>query len=146
MTIKTIFLDRDGVINKEVHYLYKVDDFKFIDGIFKVCHIFNKLGYKIIIVTNQSGISRGIYSEIDYKILTNWMINQFNNHNVEILDVLHCPHESKSNCECRKPKPGMFIKAKKRLIIVKNGDHSLSSGKNLKILLKELDLQIKFLF
>jgi D-glycero-D-manno-heptose 1,7-bisphosphate phosphatase len=59
MTIKTIFLDRDGVINKEVKYLYKIEDFEFIKGIFEVCLYFQKLGYQMLIVTNQSGISRG---------------------------------------------------------------------------------------
>ena len=69
MTIKTIFLDRDGVINNEVNYLHKIDDFEFIDGIFDACLYFQKLDYKIIIVTNQSGIARGYYSENDYQKL-----------------------------------------------------------------------------
>ena len=67
MPTKTIFLDRDGVINKEVNYLNKIDDFEFIDGIFDVCLYFQNLGYKIIIVTNQSGIYRGYYTEHDYQ-------------------------------------------------------------------------------
>ena len=65
MAIKTIFLDRDGVINKEINYLHKIEDFEFIDGIFDACLHFQSLGYKIIIITNQSGISRGLYCEID---------------------------------------------------------------------------------
>ena len=77
MPIKTIFLDRDGVINKEVNYLNKIDDFEFIDGIFDVCLYFTNLGYKIIVITNQSGISRGLYSESDYKKLTKWMLCLF---------------------------------------------------------------------
>ena len=66
MPIKTIFLDRDGVINKEINYLHKIDDFEFIDGIFDACLYFKSLGYEIIIITNQSGISRGYYSQNDY--------------------------------------------------------------------------------
>ena len=65
MAIKTIFLDRDGVINKEVKYLYQVSKFEFIDGIFDACLYFQKLGYEIVIVTNQSGIARGYYNEND---------------------------------------------------------------------------------
>tara|TARA_B100000470_G_C19663008_1_gene333986 strand:+ start:197 stop:724 length:528 start_codon:yes stop_codon:yes gene_type:complete len=112
MAIKTIFLDRDGVVNKEVNYLYNIDDFEFIDGIFDVCLYLQNLDYQIIIITNQSGISRGYYTENDYDLLTKWMLNQFEDNGIKILDVFHCPHGPKSNCECRKPKPGMFLEAK----------------------------------
>jgi D-glycero-D-manno-heptose 1,7-bisphosphate phosphatase len=114
MPIKTIFLDRDGVINKERSYLYKITDFEFIDGIFDACLNFISLGYKIIIVTNQSGISRGFYSENDFKILNKWMLDQFQKKEISILDIFYCPHGPESNCDCRKPKPGMFLKAKNK--------------------------------
>ena len=114
MPIKTIFLDRDGVINKEINYLHKIDDCEFIDGIFDACLYFQKLGYKIIIISNQSGIARGYYTESDYKKLTQWLLCQFENNNIDILDTFHCPHGPNSNCDCRKPKPGMFIKAKNK--------------------------------
>ena len=111
MTIKTIFLDRDGVINKEVNYLHKIEDFEFIDGVFDTCQYFKSLNYKIIITTNQSGISRGYYTEIDFQKVTNWMLGQFKINNIEILDVIHCPHQPSDFCDCRKPKPGMLLKA-----------------------------------
>ena len=112
MTIKTIFLDRDGVINKEVEYLFRISDFEFIDGIFDACLYFQKLGYKIVIITNQSGIARGYYTENDYQKLTEWMLGQFNDNGINILDTFYCPHGPESLCECRKPKPGMLIQAK----------------------------------
>jgi len=114
MPIKTIFLDRDGVINKEINYLHKIGDFEFIDGVFETCQYLISLNYKIIIITNQSGIARGYYSANDFQIITNWMIAEFKKNNVDILDVFHCPHSPSSNCDCRKPKPGMFIEAKNK--------------------------------
>jgi D-glycero-D-manno-heptose 1,7-bisphosphate phosphatase len=112
MTIKTIFLDRDGVINKEVRYLYRLSSFEFIDGIFEACLYFHKLDYKIVIITNQSGIARGYYTENDYLELTEWMLDQFNDNGINILDTFYCPHDPESLCECRKPKPGLLIEAK----------------------------------
>ena len=72
--IKTIFLDRDGVINKEIEYLYKREDCKFIKGIFEACLSFLKNGYKIIIVSNQSGIGRGIFTKDDFEKITKWIV------------------------------------------------------------------------
>ena len=132
MPIKTIFLDRDGVINKEVNYLHKIDDFEFIDGIFKTCLYFQNLGYKIIIITNQSGISRGYYSESDYHLVTQWMLSQFAKNNINILDIYYCPHGPNSSCECRKPKPGMFLNAKTK--------HSIDMKQSWMIGDKEVDV------
>ena len=112
MPKKAIFLDRDGVVNKEVNYLFKIEDFEFIHGIFDACLYFQNLGYAIIIVTNQSGIARQYYTENDYQTVTKWMLRQFEDNGIEILNVFHCPHGPESTCECRKPKPGMFLKAK----------------------------------
>ena len=111
MSIKTIFVDRDGVINKEVNYLHKIKDFKFIDGVLKSLIYLNNLGYEVIIVTNQSGIGRGYFSENEYNELTSWMFNQFEKNNIKVLSIFHCPHHPKTKCECRKPKPGMFFDA-----------------------------------
>jgi len=120
MTIKTIFLDRDGVINNDTGYLYKVEDCKFINGVFEACQYFKSLGYQIIIVTNQSGISRGYFSEKDFQIISDWMIDQFQANNINILDIFHCPHAPKYKCDCRKPEPGMFILAKNKYNIDMN--------------------------
>jgi D-glycero-D-manno-heptose 1,7-bisphosphate phosphatase len=112
MAIKTIFLDRDGVINKDNKYVYKPDDFEFTPGIFDICFYFQKLGYKLVVITNQSGIARGYFNENQYQELTNWMLIQFSKKNIDILDILHCPHGPQSQCNCRKPNPGLFLNAK----------------------------------
>ena len=112
-----LFLDRDGVINIEKNYLYRIEDFEFIEGIFDVCRYFHDRGYKIVIVTNQSGICRGYYTEEDFKRLTEWMEAEFAKEHISIAKTYHCPHhpEFTGSCSCRKPEPGMFLKAKEEL-------------------------------
>jgi D-glycero-D-manno-heptose 1,7-bisphosphate phosphatase len=112
---KALFLDRDGVVNKEKNYLYKIEDFEFIDGVFETCRYFQDKGCLLIIVTNQAGIARGKYTEEDYQILTSWMIKEFEKENIIISKVYHCPHhpEFSGECECRKPNIGMLLEAKK---------------------------------
>lgn len=116
---KALFLDRDGVINKEKNYLYKIEDFEFIDGVFETCKYFQDREYLIVIITNQAGIARGKYTEVEYQILTNWMINEFEKKGIKISKVYHCPHhpEFSAECECRKPKPGMILLAQKEFNI-----------------------------
>jgi len=112
---KALFLDRDGVINKEINYLYKIEDFEFIEGIFDLCRYYQKLGFLIIVVTNQSGIAREYYTEANFTHLTAWMENEFLLQGVKITKVYHCPHHENisGKCECRKPAPGMLLQAQK---------------------------------
>ncbi len=114
---KVVFLDRDGVINKEVGYLHKSEDFEFIDGVFTACQHYQANGYKLIIVTNQSGIARGYYQKEDFNKLTQWMLVQFGNQGIDILDVFFCPHGPESSCTCRKPQPGMLLEARDKFNI-----------------------------
>jgi len=117
MTNKAVFLDRDGVINVDHGYVYRKEDFEFVDGIFEACRYFQNNGYLLIVVTNQSGIARGMYTEDDFQELTEWMVQRFREEGVEIAGVYHCPHhpdfgsEETKNCDCRKPKPGMIRQA-----------------------------------
>ena len=108
MKEKAVFLDRDGVINIEKNYLYKISDFEFIDGIFESCQYLQDLGYRLFIITNQSGIGRGYYNLDDFEKLNNWMLNQFKAKNINISQVEFCPHTPEGNCNCRKPKTLMI--------------------------------------
>ena len=116
MSRPALFLDRDGVINIEKNYLHKVEDFEFIDGIFALCKKYQALGYLIVVVTNQSGIARGYYSEEEFSLLTRWMVDVFNREGIAISDVYHCPHHPDISgvCNCRKPEPGMLLEAAKK--------------------------------
>lgn len=110
---KALFLDRDGVVNVEKNYLHKIDDFELVEGIVDVCRRYQEQGHLIIIVTNQSGISRGYYTEDDFSRLSGWMVEHFKELGVTITRIYHCPHHESIDgiCECRKPEPGMFLQA-----------------------------------
>lgn len=108
---KIIFLDRDGVINIDKHYVYKIEDFEFKEKVFETCRYLRDLGYEFIIVTNQSGIARGYYNKDDFYRLTSWMLKEFEKNGIKIKDVFFCPHLPNDNCNCRKPKTGMIEQA-----------------------------------
>lgn len=115
---KAIFLDRDGVINEDHGYTFLPEDFDFLEGVFPACRRFVSSGYKLIVVTNQSGIARGYYSEEEFETVTDYMLEKFRQQGINIDAVYHCPHHAKEGfgdykveCDCRKPKPGMLLKA-----------------------------------
>ncbi len=116
---KALFLDRDGVINIEKEYLYKIKDFEFIDGIFNLCKYYQNKDYLIFVVTNQSGIARGYYGKKDFDTLSSWMIKEFSKKKIEIEKVYYCPHhpDFSGHCDCRKPNAGMLLQAQKEFNI-----------------------------
>lgn len=119
---KAAFLDRDGIINEDYGYVSSWDKFRFKHFSKKGLLILQELGYKLIIVTNQSGIARGLFSESEYQKLTNIFLYKLQKSQINISSVYHCPHHPDFNkkqihCNCRKPKPGMLLKAIKELNI-----------------------------
>lgn len=110
---KALFLDRDGTINFEKNYVYRKEDFEFIPGIFDLIRKYRDAGFLIIITTNQSGIARGFYTGEDYQKLTDWMLAEFEKEGIKITKVYHCPHhpDYTGDCICRKPNPGMILRA-----------------------------------
>ncbi len=119
--MKALFLDRDGVINIDSRYVCKKQDFIFYEGVFEALRHFQTLGYLLIIITNQSGIGRGYYSEDDFIKLNSYMLDELEKQNIHIKKVYHCPHAPEQNCPCRKPHPKMILDAVKEFDIdVKN--------------------------
>ncbi len=108
---KAVFFDRDGVINVDTGYVGRIEDFAFIEGVIPAMQYAQQQGYLLIIVTNQSGIGRGYYTEDDFQQLTKWMKSELAQQGVIIDAVFHCPHTDSDRCECRKPKPGLFLRA-----------------------------------
>lgn len=118
MKAKAVFLDRDGVINVDVAYLYKIEDLRWIDGALQAIAYLTVQGYKVFIVTNQSGIARGYYTVEDMKKLHDFMQQKIISAGGSIEKIYYCPHHPEGSineytglCECRKPKPGMLLKA-----------------------------------
>lgn len=115
---KVLFLDRDGVINKDVSYLYKIADLQWVDGAKEALKLAHDSGYELIVVTNQSGVARGYYKETDVQILHDYMGNELFKAGAPILHFYYCPHHKDGtveryavDCNCRKPKPGMILQA-----------------------------------
>ncbi|NHI92311.1 MAG: D-glycero-beta-D-manno-heptose 1,7-bisphosphate 7-phosphatase [Candidatus Lokiarchaeota archaeon] len=117
---KAIFLDRDGVINKDIEYLDDYNKFIFLPKVFDAIRLLNQNGYKVIIITNQSGVARGFFTEEKLNLIHEKMTEDIQKNNARIDSIYYCPHhpdfgsaQYKKDCECRKPKIGLILKAKK---------------------------------
>ena len=114
-----LFLDRDGVVNVEKNYVYQIEDFEFLEGIFELCRIAADRDMPIVVVTNQAGIGRGYYSEEQFHTLTDWMRRRFEDEGAPISAVYHCPYhpvhgigDYRRESIDRKPNPGMILRAR----------------------------------
>ena len=145
---RALFLDRDGVINKDVEFLHRVEDLEYMPGIFKLCEEFQKRGFLIFVITNQSGIARGYFTEEDFQVLTKKIHADFQSRGIKITKTYHCPHlpEITGECECRKPKPGMILKAQREFGL--DLGESILVGDSKRDVIAALDAGIawKFLF
>ena len=112
MKAKAVFLDRDGVINREKGYVHNIKDFHFFPCAFRSLNRIPQ-EYKKIIITNQSGIGRGMYTQTDFEKLNKWMMLKMRQNGVKIDKVYFCSHLPEDSCSCRKPKPGLVLQAQK---------------------------------
>ena len=94
---KVLFLDRDGVINKDVSYLYKISDLEWVDGAKEALAYAYSKGYDLIVVTNQSGVARGYYKESDVQILHDHMAHELDRSGAPILHFYYCPHHKEGS-------------------------------------------------
>ena len=110
---KVVFLDRDGVINIERgEYTFKIEDFKFVEGLFEALKVLKEKGFEFIVITNQGGISKGIYNHNDVINVHSSMQQWFKDADISLLDIYYCPHHSfVEKCICRKPDSLMLEKA-----------------------------------
>jgi D-glycero-D-manno-heptose 1,7-bisphosphate phosphatase len=110
-----VLLDRDGVLNRDRGYVARKEDFEFLPGARDALRRLARRGFRLIVATNQSGIGRGYYGEEDFQTLTRWMLDQLRAEGIELAGVYHCPHAPEDGCACRKPAPGLLLRAAREL-------------------------------
>jgi D-glycero-D-manno-heptose 1,7-bisphosphate phosphatase len=116
-----VFFDRDGVLNMDHGYTYRQQDFEWVPGAIQTIQYFNDLGYLVFVITNQSGIARGFYTEQDVHDLHAFINRELAKSGNHIDEFYYCPHHPQGkmiqysfSCDCRKPEPGMLIQALKK--------------------------------
>jgi D-glycero-D-manno-heptose 1,7-bisphosphate phosphatase len=121
MKNKAVFLDRDGVLNEDFGYTYQLSDLSLLDGVLEGLQAILALNFKIIIITNQSGIARGFFSLEELHTFMSGLMNLFLENHIDVTDYFYCPHylEGKVQkysikCSCRKPEAGMIFDAEKK--------------------------------
>ena len=121
---KAVFLDRDGTINVDKGYVHKITDFEFLPGTMEALSLLRKAGYRLVIITNQSGVARGYYGERDVRTLHDWLRETLALEGIDIAGIYYCPHHPEAQveayrqkCGCRKPGLDLFYRATSELDI-----------------------------
>lgn len=107
---KAVFLDRDGTLNVDYGYVHDIEHFELLPGVVETLQKLEEAGYLLIVITNQSGIGRGYYSEEEYLRFEKQIEQLFVEYGIHITAFYHCPHYEEE-CDCRKPKAGLFYRA-----------------------------------
>jgi histidinol-phosphate phosphatase family protein len=111
MSVIAVFLDRDGTICRDVHYMSRPEQLEILPGVAEGIKLLNNLGVKVVVITNQSGIARGYFTEEDLKRIHERMLDELSKAGARIDAIYYCPHHPNDNCNCRKPKIGLIKKA-----------------------------------
>jgi D-glycero-D-manno-heptose 1,7-bisphosphate phosphatase len=131
---KAVFLDRDGVINVERGYTSTLEDFKILPDVFEVLQLFQQKGYLLIVISNQGGIAKGLYSIADVEVLHSFMTKEMKKNNITLTEIYYCQHHPDvTHCICRKPDSLFVEKALARF--------NIDAGKSYFIGDKERDIQ-----
>lgn len=130
MNNKILYLDRDGIVNKHIPYVGTLERFIWHSEIFKIAEYFRDKGFKIKIVTNQSGLQRGYYSFVDYSKICFLILREFKKIGIDI-EIRACPHKPEKNCLCRKPEIGMFFDERNEDdVMIGDQDSDMLAAKN----------------
>ncbi len=113
MTNRAVFIDRDGTIAKDVTYCRYLDDFELLPNAAKAIRLLNQFDFKIIVITNQSGIARGYFTEEKLTAIHEKMKGELAKEGAWVDAIYYCPHHPDDNCQCRKPKPKLALQAAK---------------------------------
>lgn len=142
-SLDTLFLDRDGVINVklEARYVRNSNEFEFMQGALVAISKLSKLFKRILIVTNQQGIGKGIMTEDDLNLLHSFMTSEIGKLNGKIDKIYFCPHLDTENCNCRKPNPGMINQAiadfpeidRHNSYLIGDSDSDIEAGNRMKL-------------
>ncbi len=141
--VKAAFIDRDGVINEERHYVHRIEDFVILPGVVEGLTLLRNAGYKLVIVTNQAGIARGYYDESTMHRLHDHLRVLLAGHGITLDAIEFCPHHPQGSvsayaiaCDCRKPEPGMLLQAASRLgidldqsVLIGDKDSDIEAGR-----------------
>jgi D-glycero-D-manno-heptose 1,7-bisphosphate phosphatase len=139
-----VFLDRDGVLNIDKGYVYRKEDFIWIDGAKEAVKLLNDLNFYVFVVTNQSGVARGYYTEDDIQKLHQWMNDELSKIGASVNSFYYCPHlpeavieKYRVSCDCRKPAPGLILQAmndwpidKEKSLMIGDNNKDVEAAKN----------------
>jgi len=114
---RAVFLDRDGTIAKDVHYCRRVEDFEILPRAPQGIRLLNQHGFKVVVITNQSGIARGYFTEDTLSLIHQKMKQELQKHYAFVDAIYFCPHHPDDGCDCRKPKPTLLLQAAKDMDI-----------------------------
>ena len=136
MRKRAVFLDRDGTIARDVHYCRRVEDFEILPTVPRAIRLLNEYGFEVVVITNQSGVARGYFTEEKLVRIHQHMMQQLAEWGARVDAVYYCPHHPGDGCDCGKPRPGLLLKAAEELgidlrrsVMVGDGERDIKAGK-----------------